>query len=541
MIKIQCLQKNHKNTITDTKSRFLAINAPLTNAGLPETIDMSAGTELRTQMNKQKLTFSTIMLSVALASSCGPSIEVPQVAADTHLATEKQNKQSTICGSNNLEYINDFTPRLGFSTAFAQEHKAAVGRLNIKLSDGTWAACSGTLISPDEFITAGHCVDGIAVPLNGYVEFNYARYAGSTNLEPITKSNLTSIEETDSWFDYAILKLAGNVGASFPYARIRTSEPVDQEPIALIAHPNADPMMIDVGHADIGPLSDSINYDDVDTLGGSSGGGILDANGLLVGVHHTAGCGYPLTSNYGSRMSKIWANSSLLRDMFWPNGNVDGLATDASGVYITGWGYDTDTPSNTINVHMYFDGRWDSSPFSPVVAATDQYRADVNAANGLTGSHGFKALIPSGMYDGHLHSAFVYAIDNNNIKNGLIWGSGRSSFAVARGNFEEVTSSGNLKGWTYDVDTPTTSVAVHIYFDGPYGSSSAHDAFAITTNTTRSDVNIAYGITGTHGFEVSVPTALRDGQPHSAYLYSIDADGNVNSIIPGSPKGFILY
>ncbi len=104
---------------------------------------------------------------------------------------------------------------------------------------------------------------------------------------------------------------------------------------------------------------------------------------------------------------------------------------------------------------------------------------------------------------------------------------------VPTGNFE-AASCDSFSGWAFDPDTPSQSIAVHVYKDGPPGVFSG----GFTANISRPDVNAAFGITGNHGFVISpVPDQFKDGLPHSVYIYAINTDPNgQNVLIGGSPK-----
>lgn len=83
--------------------------------------------------------------------------------------------------------------------------------------------------------------------------------------------------------------------------------------LAMIEHPNGLPKQIEAGPA--ASLSgDKIRYGSLDTLGGSSGSGILDATtGMLVGVHINGGCTSTGGTNSGVRISSILAQSDVMK------------------------------------------------------------------------------------------------------------------------------------------------------------------------------------------------------------------------------------
>ncbi|RKH44499.1 hypothetical protein D7Y23_27480 [Corallococcus sp. AB050B] len=108
-----------------------------------------------------------------------------------------------------------------------------------------------------------------------------------------------------------------------------------------------------------------------------------------------------------------------------------------------------------------------------------------------------------------------------------------------KGNFEEITSTGYVKGWTFDTASPEVSTDVHYYIDGPSGSG-AFGGSALA-NVARPDVNTAHdGIAGDHGFYFPVPAYFRDGQNHTMHVYGIDVQGIHNPLLAGSPRTFNL-
>ena len=90
-------------------------------------------------------------------------------------------------------------------------------------------------------------------------------------------------------------------------------------------------------------------------------------------------------------------------------------------------------------------------------------------------------------------------------------------------------------GWAYDPDSSSTSIAVHIYRDGPTGGGGTIlDSFP--TNVFRSDVNSTYGVSGNHGFDASLSSYIADGISHPLYVYAIDATGGSNPLLNNSPR-----
>jgi hypothetical protein len=109
---------------------------------------------------------------------------------------------------------------------------------------------------------------------------------------------------------------------------------------------------------------------------------------------------------------------------------------------------------------------------------------------------------------------------------------------VMKGSVEEISATGQVKGWALDTASPSESVAVHYYIDGVPGSS---PGMAVPTSLYRADINSANdGIVGNHGFSFAIPAAFRDNQPHTLRVYGIDAQGISNPLLAGTPITFTL-
>ena len=87
--------------------------------------------------------------------------------------------------------------------------------------------------------------------------------------------------------------------------------------------------------------------------------------------------------------------------------------------------------------------------------------------------------------------------------------------AVAAGSGIRVT------GWAFDPDEPGTQIQVAVYVD-----SKGFGWFP--TGRARSDVNSAYGITGNHGYDVTVPVG--PGR-HTVYVFGINVAGGGNTLL----------
>ena len=75
----------------------------------------------------------------------------------------------------------------------------------------------------------------------------------------------------------------------------------------------------------------------------------------------------------------------------------------------------------------------------------------------------------------------------------------RSVPAVALGNIDLIDGNGVVQGWAFDPDSNAVSASVDLYMNGQFNG-------RFPTAVFRIDVNNAFGIGGTHGFQVPIPS-----------------------------------
>jgi len=86
----------------------------------------------------------------------------------------------------------------------------------------------------------------------------------------------------------------------------------------------------------------------------------------------------------------------------------------------------------------------------------------------------------------------------------------------------------NAWGWARDLDVSPPG-RLHAYRDGLAGEGGAF-VEEFTANESRSDLGDDVG------FNWAIPNSLKDGSGHTLYLYAIDSDGGINTLLAGSPK-----
>ncbi|MFT6268500.1 MAG: V8-like Glu-specific endopeptidase [Alphaproteobacteria bacterium] len=254
----------------------------------------------------------------------------------------------SMCGAmDDSQAVEQYDGSLGVSKAFVKAHQSMGGQLqcNNNLADkftkhgnvsgAKW--CSGTMISDNLFLTAGHCFDQTGgswqrpkvngsnevispaeIAKNMHVNFNYQVDASGTPQAVSEFAVQEIIEYRLGGLDYAILRLAGAPGRTFGVGEIATRDAKLQDMLCIIGHTAGVPKRIEAG-----PLtrfdSNRLRYNDIDTLGGNSGSAVWQSpSGNIVGVHTNGGCNAPGGSNSGMRISRLLEESPILQSLGLP-------------------------------------------------------------------------------------------------------------------------------------------------------------------------------------------------------------------------------
>jgi hypothetical protein len=271
----------------------------------------------------------------------------------------RQFDLESICGPrDDSQDVEFYDGKLGPAGAFVQQNQPATGQIqwnnNLSslfsqpgeepgdVSNIRW--CSGTLVSEKLFLTASHCfdtdlnnwttprqkVDGEIRSLRGkdlaplmHVNFNYQKDV-TTGLERLPDVYPIVSMIDDHWqggLDYAILELGPDNKGELPGKRYRFITPEisiealqQAKMLTVIQHPNGRPKRVAAG-VSLKLQDKGISYSDVDTLGGSSGAGLIDQSGRLIGVHTNGGCDRPNGANHGVTLNAIAAVSATLKQL----------------------------------------------------------------------------------------------------------------------------------------------------------------------------------------------------------------------------------
>lgn len=250
----------------------------------------------------------------------------------------------SICGvTDDSQQVELYDGTLGVTAAFVNAHQLPVAQVQwndnlaaVFTSPGNVSGVrwgTGTMIGPDLFLTCGHLFDtdinGWTVPrqngtsnaispqqaaLNMHLNFEYQVDASNVPRAEQSFPITQLIEYRLGGLDMALCRIGGSPGSRYGWSEFATTNAAVGDMLAIIGHPLGQPKRIEAGPAT--SLSGSvIRYDDIDTLGGNSGSGILQSpSGRVVGVHTNGGCNSAGTgSNSGVAIAAIIAASPTLR------------------------------------------------------------------------------------------------------------------------------------------------------------------------------------------------------------------------------------
>lgn len=267
----------------------------------------------------------------------------------------------SICGTtDDSQPVEQYDGTLGVTTAFVGAHQKPAVQVQWNNNLGSiytnpgnvsgvrWG--SATLISPDLVLTCGHLFDqdpnGWTVPrqngssnaippseiaTNMHINVLFQVDPSGTPRTEVSFPIVQLVEFRLGGLDMAIIRVGGNPGSTYGWTAVAPSNAAVGDMLAIIGHPAGQPKRIEAGPAT--QISGStIRYNDIDTLGGNSGSGILQAStGDLVGVHTNGGCNSAGTgSNSGVAIAAIIAASPTLQAL--PHGSSTAFGDDVATI-----------------------------------------------------------------------------------------------------------------------------------------------------------------------------------------------------------------
>jgi V8-like Glu-specific endopeptidase len=264
----------------------------------------------------------------------------------------------TICGTtDDSQPVEQYDGTLGVTVGFVQANQRPVGQLqwnanlaSIYNSPGNvsgqrWA--TGTLLANNLFLTAGHNFDqsggGWTRPLqngtfntispqeiatNMHVNFNFQVDPNGVLRTEQQFPVVALVEYRLGGLDFSICRLGGNPAATFGTATVSATDAVQGETICIMGHPQGVPKRVEAGTV-FSINGNQLLYDNIDTLGGNSGSGILRASdGRVVGVHTNGGCNTAGTGqNRGFPIGVIIAASPTLQALTAATGAIADVRT----------------------------------------------------------------------------------------------------------------------------------------------------------------------------------------------------------------------
>ncbi len=193
----------------------------------------------------------------------------------------------------------------------------AVGRLDLLIDDDGeqfMTSCTGTIVNDGAAVlTASHCIPGFdgevieASILLDYFDADSDTIRLNVGTEPMTN---------DDNLDFSLVPLLDPVPADVLPVSIARADVLPGERLTMVHHPAGYPKKLtQYGCRAASSLSDETNLRHrCDTLPGSSGAPILNANREIVGTHHTGGMtgDDPNSFNSGTRIVTILGVTELL-------------------------------------------------------------------------------------------------------------------------------------------------------------------------------------------------------------------------------------
>jgi hypothetical protein len=261
-----------------------------------------------------------VTVVIAAMAACPSFADVITTAPNNEILMDRPN--------SNLELMEAFTVGNRYRKA-----GRSVGRVAITFGLGRKGACSGVLITVDYLLTANHCLVDEEYPENK-IE-NMTLYMDDISLDRGTPFRIANqVVESNSTLDYAILRVEGNPGQTFPTAKLDTLDIPRGEELFVIHHPEGERQQLSRRSCRArGPYKDQYSFLHLcDTMKGSSGAPIFSDNSnipVVVGIHERYELLDGFKLNVGTSISAIASKSCIVGHLV-KNEKLDGCPLAAN-------------------------------------------------------------------------------------------------------------------------------------------------------------------------------------------------------------------
>jgi hypothetical protein len=220
-------------------------------------------------------------------SNCDPFLKDPTYAEPLYdpywYCTDPPNWENAACATGDIR--SSVAPSVGM-----------ILHVDTELAPYNLSTCTVTLIAPDQAICAGHCMPQLSLVASASVIFGYQTNCDGTrpaSYSPQVCKVVRTIKQRyadGTQFDYWIVQLkVPSGGLGIAPIQLRHDLPLPGEQVFGIHHPNGAVKKLSIPH----PGFDAVVTSDPNAVtvptnfsvsGGSSGSGLFDAAGRIVGV-----------------------------------------------------------------------------------------------------------------------------------------------------------------------------------------------------------------------------------------------------------------